>query len=79
VDRIKQEAGQWAQLLPAMPRLAHRALLNASQTRTDPPYETMLRQLVREQRRTRIALWLVVAVVSGLIAVQLWLALRPGH
>jgi ubiquinone biosynthesis protein len=79
VDRLKQEAGQWAQLLPAMPRLAHRALLNASQTRTDPPYETMLRQLVREQRRTRIALWLVVAVVSGLIAVQLWLALRPGH
>ena len=77
VERLGQEAGQWAQLLPSMPRLAHRALMRAGEPRTDAPYEAMLRQLVREQRRTRIALWVVVITVAVLIGLQIWSVLHP--
>jgi hypothetical protein len=35
-DRIQQEAVQWAQLLPAIPRLAHRALTVAGARHDDP-------------------------------------------
>jgi ubiquinone biosynthesis protein len=77
VERLGQEAGQWAQLLPSVPRLAHRALMRAGEPRTDAPYEAMLRQLVREQRRTRIALWVVVITVAILIGLQIWSVLHP--
>jgi ubiquinone biosynthesis protein len=77
VERLGQEAGQWAQLLPSMPRLAHRALMRAGEPRTNAPYEAMLRQLVREQRRTRIALWVVVITVAILIGLQIWSVLHP--
>jgi ubiquinone biosynthesis protein len=77
VERLGQEAGQWAQLLPSVPRLAHRALMRAGEPRTNAPYEAMLRQLVREQRRTRIALWVVVITVAILIGLQIWSVLHP--
>ena len=53
VDRLGQEAGQWAQLLPSVPRLAHRALLHASEASNAPQMQALIKELVREQRRTR--------------------------
>jgi ubiquinone biosynthesis protein len=53
VDRLGQEAGQWAQLLPSVPRLAHRALLRASESSNAPQMQALIQELVREQRRTR--------------------------
>jgi ubiquinone biosynthesis protein len=71
-DRLMQESVQWAQLLPAIPRLAHRALSVAAARREDPSRDRLLRDLVREQRRTRGALWLVVALLAALVALQGW-------
>ena len=51
--------------------------MRAGEPRTDAPYEAMLRQLVREQRRTRIALWVVVITVAVLIGLQIWSVLHP--
>jgi ubiquinone biosynthesis protein len=71
-DRIQQESVQWAQLLPSIPRLAHRALAAAAVRREDPLTERMLRQLVREQRRTRGAIWAVALLLAALVAMQGW-------
>jgi ubiquinone biosynthesis protein len=76
MDRIVQEAGQWAQLLPSVPRLAHRALTVAGGSHSEVPYEAVLRELVREQRRTRRVL--LAALCVGLVAVglQVWWMMR---
>jgi len=71
-DRIQQEAVQWAQLLPAIPRLAHRALTVAGARHDDPARDRLLRQMVREQRRTRTALWIGVLLLAALVAMQGW-------
>ena len=67
VERLKDEAPRYAQLLPELPRLLHAAL----QPRTD---QAALLALLEEQRRTnrllRAALWVVIGFVSGLIIAQ---------
>jgi len=68
MDRLQQESVQWAQLLPALPRLAHRALATIGERR-DPGLETrLLQQMVREQRGIRRALWTLAAAASVLAA-----------
>jgi ubiquinone biosynthesis protein len=68
IDRLGQEAGQWAQLLPAVPRLAHRALVQAAESSAAPDWRPLVQELVREQRRTRRALW-AGALIAGLALV----------
>ena len=67
VERLKDEAPRYAQLLPELPRLLHAAL----QARRESP---ALHALLDEQRRTnrllRAALWVTVGFVSGLIIAQ---------
>ena len=67
VERLKDEAPRYAQLLPALPRLLHAAL----QPKSD---QAALPALLDEQRRTnrllRAALWVAVGFVSGLIIAQ---------
>jgi ubiquinone biosynthesis protein len=72
MDRLQQESVQWAQLLPAIPRLAHRALVAAGQRREDDTGARLLGQLVREQRRIRAAAWVGVALLAALLALQAW-------
>jgi ubiquinone biosynthesis protein len=72
MDRLTQESVQWAQLLPSIPRLAHRALSLAAARRDDPGRDRLLRELVREQRRTRGAVWAVAVLLAALVAVQGW-------
>ena len=62
LDRLKQEAPQWAQLLPQLPRLAHAALLRHA----EPPAgqdTALLHKLIDEQQHTRLWLRLLVAIV----------------
>jgi hypothetical protein len=59
-----------------VPRLAHRALTLASERRDDPPYEKLLRQMIREQRRTRRTLWLGVVVVLVALGLLWWRLLK---
>ena len=67
VERLKDEAPRYAQLLPELPRLLHAAL----QPKTD---QAALLALLEEQRRTnrllRAALWVAIGFVSGLIIAQ---------
>ena len=72
MDRLKLESVQWAQLLPSIPRLAHRALVAAGEPRGDPAADRLLRELVREQRRMRRALWLLALLLAALVLVQGW-------
>ncbi|MEI7446024.1 MAG: ubiquinone biosynthesis regulatory protein kinase UbiB [Burkholderiales bacterium] len=74
VDRLQQELPQWAQLLPSIPRLAHRALAAAGERRDDAVQAKLLEPLVREQRRTRRGLWAGVALLAVLVAIEAWRA-----
>jgi ubiquinone biosynthesis protein len=77
LERLRQESAQWVQLLPSIPRLAHRALSVASESRHEGGHEReLLAQLVREQRRTRSALWALVLLVAVVIGLQLWYWMR---
>lgn len=76
VDRLQQELPRWAQLLPALPRLAHRALETAVEGREANAQTRLLAKLVAEQRRTRLGLWMGVAALAVAVGVQVWLGLR---
>ena len=73
LDRLRQESAQWVQLLPSIPRLAHRALSVASESRHEGGLDReLLAQLVREQRRTRSVLWALLLLVAAVIGLQVW-------
>ncbi len=69
VERLKNEAPRYAQLLPELPRLVHRALLHPRQ----PDAATVA--LLAEQRRTnrllQALLYGVVGFVGGVLVMQL--------
>ena len=80
LDRLRQESAQWVQLLPSIPRLAHRALSVASEGRRDGGLDSeLLTQLIREQRRTRSALWALVVLTAGAIGLQVWYWMHEGR
>jgi ubiquinone biosynthesis protein len=72
VERLGNEAPRYAQLLPELPRLMHRAL--ARQARDEP--SPLLQQLLQEQRRTRQLLQTVVygglGFFAGVVLMLLW-------
>ena len=74
VERLKDEAPRYAQLLPELPRLLHTAL----QARPESP---MLHALLDEQRRTnrllRAALWAGFGFVAGLLVAQMLVRFAP--
>jgi ubiquinone biosynthesis protein len=72
IDRLRQEIPQWAQLLPAVPRLAHRALVRAGEPRDDAARDALLARLVREQRGLRKATWAAALAVAALAAIEAW-------
>lgn len=74
IDRLQQEWPQWAQSLPSIPRLAHRALALAGERRDDAAQARLLEQLVLEQRRSRRGLWAGVALLAVLVALEAWRA-----
>lgn len=69
-DKLKNESTRYAQYLPEIPRLLHQAL----QPR-DNPNDMLLRELLREQRRTNSLLQTAMAFVLGLVAAVLVLGL----
>jgi ubiquinone biosynthesis protein len=72
IERLKHESTRWAQLMPTLPRLAHRALSLAG-TPPDPgPDQTFFPQLLREQRRQRVALRVVAGCLLALLALEMW-------
>jgi ubiquinone biosynthesis protein len=78
VDRLKAEAPRYGQILPQLPRLVHRALTVAGESRdTDT---LLLKRLVLEQQRTNrllsFAVYFVGAFAVGALGWQLLLHLQ---
>jgi ubiquinone biosynthesis protein len=68
MDRLQQESAQWAQLIPSLPRLAHRALVRAGEPADGQATELLLRELLHEQRWLRRAAWVAVLLLTALVA-----------
>jgi ubiquinone biosynthesis protein len=75
LDHLQNEAPRYAQLLPQLPRLLHRAL----HRQAAPPDDPVLLALLAEQRATRRLLqgllWMLGGFVAGLVATRLYLGL----
>jgi ubiquinone biosynthesis protein len=70
VQQLQDEAPNYAQLLPELPRLLHRALQQQGRPRDDAP---LLAALLAEQRRTnRLLHTLLWAAAGGVAALLLW-------
>jgi ubiquinone biosynthesis protein len=65
VERIKAEAPRYSKLIPQLPRLAHQALLQASQPQQ--MHADMLKQLIAEQKRTNALLSFSIFFGGGLV------------
>jgi ubiquinone biosynthesis protein len=70
VERFKNEAPRYAQMLPELPRLLHRAL----QQQGTPGDSALLRALLAEQRATRrllqAVLWVLAGFGAGMLATR---------
>ena len=75
VERLKNEAPRYVQLLPDLPRLIHQALQPRTATE-----QRLLETLLTEQRRTQrwllVAVSLMSGVLIGLVAAYFTLRLR---
>ena len=80
IERLKAEAPRFTHIIPQLPRLVHRALLQAAEPAT--VNTELLKELVEEQRRTNRLLSFVVyfvgAFVMGALLLQLYLRWRHG-
>jgi ubiquinone biosynthesis protein len=76
LERLKNEAPRYAQLLPELPRLVHRALQQRGDSNA-----ALLQALLTEQRRTNRALrglaYLVAFFMAGVLLVQWFVQTRP--
>ncbi len=73
--QLLKESERWAQTLPQIPRLAHQALLRASQD-SNPAAQRQLEELLRSHRSMKRLLWGVMVVL--LLTLALVLVLTPG-
>ena len=73
MQRLKREAPRYAQMVPELPRLVHKAL----QQQAAPRDNEALLALLAEQRRTnsllQALLWAVVGFVGGLLVTRVML------
>jgi len=76
VERIKNEAPRYAQLLPELPRLAHEVLRRSAAGQEAPVHPAVL-ALLAEQRRTnrllQALLYGAVGFVAGMVIARWWL------
>jgi ubiquinone biosynthesis protein len=72
IEQVKDEAPQWAKLIPQLPRLAQQALLKVSEDQQEQSLAPILERLVTEQRSTRR--WLIVLSILLLLISALFFA-----
>ncbi len=72
VERLKNEAPRYVQLLPELPRLLHQAL-----QRRAPAEQRLLEELLVQQQRTRRLVWGLGAAVLVLLGATLLVHLLP--
>lgn len=77
VQQLKIEVPRYSRLLPQLPRLAHQALIMATDEDKQARNTELLKKLVSEQRRTNMLLGVIVyfggGLLGGVIVVQLLL------
>jgi len=75
IERFKAEAPRYNQLLPQLPRLAHQALMQGAQPQQESLH--LLRQLLKEQKRTNrmvsFALYFGSGLIGGIVLIQVFL------
>ena len=71
VERLKNEAPRYAQLLPELPRLLHQALRQQAQPSASPALIALLAEQRRTNRLLQGLVWAAVGFVAGLLAVRL--------
>ena len=71
VERLKNEAPRYAQMLPELPRLLHQALRQQAQPSASPALMALLAEQRRTNRLLRGLIWTGVGFVAGLLAVRL--------
>ena len=71
VERVKNEAPRYAQLLPELPRLLHQALRRQAQPTASPALIALLAEQRRTNRLLQGLVWAGVGFVAGLLAVRL--------
>ena len=67
LNNLKQEASTWATLVPQLPRLLHRSLHDQTATQIQAAVAASL--LAEKRQQTRL-LWLAVALLAGLLTIQ---------
>ena len=68
VERLRNEAPRYAQLLPELPRLVHRALLRQQDAQAPDALLQLLREQSRSNRRLQAVLYLLVGFALGVAA-----------
>ncbi len=68
LDNIKREAPQWAELLPTLPRLVHKALA----TDHGASITAELARLRGEQQRQSLLLAVIAVLLAGIVGLMLW-------
>ncbi len=74
IDRLKDEAPRYAQLLPELPRLLHAALQPRSES---PALLALLQEQQRTNRMLRAVMWVGFGFAAGLLVAQLLLRFAP--
>jgi ubiquinone biosynthesis protein len=72
VDRLKNEAPRYAQLLPELPRLLHQALQQQARPAENPALQALLEEQRRTNRLLQTVLWAGLGFVAGLLAVRMF-------
>jgi ubiquinone biosynthesis protein len=70
IERMKNEAPRYAQLLPELPRLLHQSLQQGAQPRESPALLALLAEQRRTNRLLQGALWAALGFVAGLVLMQ---------
>jgi ubiquinone biosynthesis protein len=72
LERLKNEAPRYAQLIPELPRLLHQALQRQAQPGESPALLGLLAEQKRTQRLLQAVVWLGAGFVLGLLATRLF-------
>jgi ubiquinone biosynthesis protein len=70
IERMKNEAPRYAQLLPELPRLLHQSLQQGALPRESPALLALLAEQRRTNRLLQGALWAALGFVAGLVLMQ---------
>jgi ubiquinone biosynthesis protein len=72
VDRLKNEAPRYAQLLPELPRLLHQALQQQARPAETPALQALLEEQRRTNRLLQTVLWAGLGFVAGLLSARMF-------